>query len=79
MTDKKSAQILSHPRWGQFFEPGSDDEMIFSSRMLWVDAVNKTILGAAFLSEQNKQTIRTLNELLVKYGWQPLHPDFENL
>ena len=79
MTSQTSAQILSHPRWGHFIEPGSDDELIFGSRMVWVHIINKAILGVVTLSDRDKDMIRMLNGLLIKYGWEPLHPDFENL
>jgi len=74
---QSSAQILSHPRWGEFACP--DDELIFSTRMVWVHIINKAILGVVTLSDRDKETIRTLNGLLIKHGWNPLHPDFESL
>lgn len=79
MTIQESTQILSHPRWGQFFKPGSDDELIFNARMIWVKVVNKAALGLLTLTEDHKESIRSLNVLLVKHGWEPLHSDFENL
>ena len=73
-----SAQILSHPRWGSEFL-SDDEKLIYTTRMNWIRIVNKAVLGVLVLNEEHKKSIRILNQLLRKYGWEPLHPDFETL
>lgn len=70
-------KILSHPRWGQYANP--DDQLVFETKMVWKQVINKAVLGTVILTEENKEVIRTLNALLKKHGWTPIEKDFETL
>lgn len=75
---QKSAQILSHPRFdSSYCHP--DHVVIHNCRMIWVNVINKAVLGIVKLTEEHKEVIRDLNRMLRKHGWEPFYPDFETL
>lgn len=47
--------------------------------MIWVNVINKAVLGIVKLTEEHKEVIRDLNRMLRKHGWEPFYPDFETL
>lgn len=56
-----------------------DDKLVHETKMIWISNINDAVLGRIELTEEDKETIRELNEICIRNGYQPLCDSFENL
>lgn len=57
----------------------SDDEIVYQTKLAWVQPINLAIIGVRKLTEDDKRAIWGVNALCIKYGYAPLEVDLDNL